>query len=50
MRPPEGVPNTLAAAEIQDVETQLMEPVVRLKQGSSGVISCIELGEEGREG
>ena len=52
MRPPEGVANTLAASEIQDVEAQMPEPVVGLKQGSIGVGSRVELvrgGGGGRE-
>ena len=52
MRPPEGVANTLAASEIQDVEAQMPEPVVGLKQGSIGVGSRVELvrGGGGGEG
>ena len=49
MRPPEGVANALAASEIQYVEPQLLEPIIGLKQGSTGVSSGIELGEEERE-
>ena len=46
MRPPEGVGNTLAAAKVQDVETQVPEPVIRFYQNRIGM-GTVELRREG---